>query len=410
MRHISTVIIGAGQAGLAMSKCLSDRSVTHVVIERGEVAQAWTAQRWDSLKLLTPNWQSRLPGYTYSGPDPDGFMSMQHVTNYLQTYAVTIAAPVQDRTSVTEVTVQGFGYRVSTTKGDWTCDNLVFASGACARAHVPDLSANVPDGITQLTPLDYKSPAQVPAGGVLVVGASASGTQISAEMLAAGHEVTIAVGAHIRAPRMYRGRDIQWWMDQTGVLDTTTAQMDDIERARSVPSLQLVGDSNLPILDLNRLQAQGATITGRLVGVRDGIAQFSGSLANQCALSDLKIRRLLRSFDDWTEQTGMTAPPASDLPPTQVPSAPPLTLNLTSGKIRTIIWATGCQPDFSWARLPVFTAKGALRHSEGIIGHGLYVLGLPFQRRRKSALIDGVGGDAAALADHLIHTQKQRAA
>ena len=411
MRHISTVIIGAGQAGLAMSKCLSDRSVAHVVIERGEVANSWAKERWDSLRLLTPNWQSRLPGHCYAGADPDGFMSMPQVTGYLRDYAEKISAPVQECTTVIEVTVSGFGYHVQTDRGAWTCESLVLASGACARASVPQIAGDMPAGIAQLTPQDYKTPDQIAPGGVLVVGASASGVQIAAELLAAGHDVVVSAGAHIRVPRHHRGRDTQWWMTQSGLSDTHFTEVDDIARARAVPSLQLVGDARMAFLDLNYLQGQGAEIVGRFAGLRHGVAQFSGSLANQCSLSDLKMRRLLRSFDDWAETQGLTDFPAPpDHPMTNVPQNPRLTLDLARGRIRTVIWATGFRPDYSFARLPVFDRKGALRHTGGVVGPGLYVLGLPFQIRRHSALIDGVGQDASEIADHLVQYQKHQAA
>ncbi len=411
MRHISTVIIGAGPAGLAMSKCLSDRSISHMVIERGEVANSWTTERWESLTLLTPNWQSRLPEYCYTGEHPDGFMSMPQIADYLHGYATSITAPVEDRTTVEAVTAQGFGYRVSTDRGDWTCDNVVFANGACGRAQVPSIAQALPAGIAQLTPQTYKSPAQIARGGVLVVGASASGTQIAAELLGVGHDVMMSAGAHIRVPRRYRGRDIQWWMDRSGVLDARIGEVDDPDRARRVPSLQLIGDAGLSFLDLNTLQARGAEVTGRMVGLRDGLAQFSGSLANQCASSDLKMRRLLRGFDLWAASQDLTdLPPVELHPVTRLPANPRLTLDLANGRIRTVIWATGYAPDFSFAKLPIFDRKGELRHSEGIVGPGLYVLGLPLQMRRKSALIDGVGADAEALATHLEHHLKIRAA
>ncbi|WP_299783251.1 NAD(P)/FAD-dependent oxidoreductase [uncultured Roseobacter sp.] len=411
MKQISTIIIGAGQAGLAMSKCLAERSVPHVVIERGEIANAWVSERWDSLRLLTPKWQSRLPGYSYSGSDPDGFMTMAEITEYLRSYAAQSAAPVEEGVTVTSVTVQSFGYRVETTKGDWLCDNVVLATGACAQARVPAVAGQLPSGITSLTPMSYKSPAQIDPGGVLIVGASASGTQIASELLTAGHDVTLAVGAHIRVPRHYRGRDVQWWMDQSGVLDMRADQVDDINRARRVPALQLVGDHSIDALDLNYLRWQGVEVVGRLCGIRNGYALFSGSLANYCALSDQKMNRLLEGFDLWAESQsliGLAPPERPD--PTYVDPDPALRLRLCDGHIRTVIWATGYRPDFNWLHLPVFDAKGALRHKFGVVAPGLYVLGLPFQQRRKSGLIDGVGADAETLSNHLILTRANRAA
>lgn len=411
MKRISTIVIGAGQAGLAMSRCLSDRSVAHVVIERGEVANSWRFERWDSLRLLTPNWQSRLPGHSYSGPDPDGFMSMPEIVRHLNDYAAASAAPVELNTTVLSATAEGNGYAVSTDRGDWICDNLVIASGACNLANVPLLAAGVPDEILQLTPLQYRRPDQLPDGGVLVVGASATGIQLAEEIRATGREVTLAAGEHIRMPRHYRGRDIQWWMEEAGIHGMTIEEVDDIERARRVPSLQLVGSRHRRFLDLNALQADGIEVVGRLAGIRDGVAQFSGSLANHCVLSDLKMNRLLANLDEWAEQRGVTdLEPAERFEPTYCPPLPRLTCDLDKGRYRTLIWATGFRADHSWIDMPVFDAKRRLAHQGGLVAPGLYALGLPFLRRRNSALIDGVGADAEAHADHIIRIRNRIAA
>lgn len=411
MRRISTIVIGAGQAGLAMSRCLSDRAIEHVVLERGEVANAWRHERWDSLRLLTPNWQSRLPGFAYSGPDPDGFMTMPDVIRYLCAYAQASSAPVEERTAVTSVAADGGGYRVITSRGDWQCRSLVVASGPYGRAALPPSAAALPADILQLTAVEYRNPAQLPQGGVLVVGASASGVQLAAEACAAGHAVTLAVGEHIRAPRHYRGRDIQWWMDRAGVYDADIDAVDDIQRARHVPSLQLVGSSAQRFVDLNALQESGVEVVGRLAGIRGNEALFSGSLANHCALSDLKMNRLLATFDDWAEGNGgAVMPPAERFEPTRVPAAPRLSIDLARGGYRTVIWATGFRPDHSWIDLPVFDAKDRIRHREGAVAPGLHVIGLPFLRRRNSALIDGVGADAAHIADRILSTRGRLAA
>ena len=411
MKRIDTLIIGAGQAGLAMSYCLQQRSVPHVLLERGDVANSWRTERWDSLRLLTPKWQSRLPGSAYGGSDPDGFMDMEQVVGFLTGYANVIAAPVETHTNVTSVSPMGDGYRVATDKGTWTCRNVVLASGACNRVRVPACAAALPGNITQLSPLSYRNPSQLSAGAVLVVGASATGVQLASEIRAAGHEVTLAAGQHIRMPRFYRGRDIQWWMDRSGLLATTTGQIDDIARARAVPSLQLVGDAGARFLDLNALQQAGVDLVGRLADIRAGEALFSGGLANAAMLSDLKMNRALEAFDAWASETGVTglAPPER-FTETRIPASPKLRIDLAKGKISTIIWATGFQPDFSWLHLPVFDHKGRLRHRDGVVAPGLVVLGLPFQRSRKSSLIDGVGADAAALADHLVQSSSRRAA
>lgn len=411
MKRIKTVIIGAGQAGLAMSRCLSDRSIAHVVIERGEVANSWRTERWHSLRLLTPNWQSRLPGYRYTGADPDGYMSMPEIAEYLSHYARTFDAPVETGTTVLSVTGDGSGYRVKTDRGDWICENVVLASGACNVSSVPAFASGIPSHIRQTTPLAYRNHGQLKDGGVLIVGASATGVQLAAEIRSAGFDVMLAAGEHIRMPRRYRGRDIQWWMEEAGIHASTADEIDDLERARRVPSLQLVGSHQFELLDINTLQRLGVEVTGRLAGIRDRNALFSGSLANNCRLSDLKMNRLLDTLDSWAETRCLDELPSPHrFAPTEIPDLPRLSQNLFDGRIQNIIWATGFRPDYSWLHLPVFDAKGRLRHDRGLIAPGLYVLGLPFMRRRNSALIDGVGKDALELAGHIERHSRREAA
>jgi putative flavoprotein involved in K+ transport len=400
----TTVVIGAGHAGLAMSRCLAERCIDHVVLERGEVANSWKTERWDSLRLLTPNWQSRLPGYGYEGDDPDGFRTMPETIAFMEDYARVIGAPVQTHTRVSSVRAANGGYTVVTDRGDWQCRTVVLATGACNIANIPRVAEAVPAGIATLSPIAYRNPSQLADGGVLVVGASASGIQIAAEIQRSGRPVTLAVGEHIRAPRVYRGRDIQWWMDAAGVLDERYDAIDDIVRARTVPSLQLAGTPERRSMDLNSLRATGVGVVGRLAGINDGKAQFSGSLRNQCAMSDLKMNRLLDTIDTWARENGLDG--QVDAPhrfePTEVEATPPLGMDLGNGAIRTIIWATGFRPDYGWLEVPVLDRKGRVRHDGGIVkAPGMYVMGMQFLRRRKSALIDGAGDDARELSDHL---------
>jgi putative flavoprotein involved in K+ transport len=398
------VVIGAGHAGLAMSRCLADRGIDHVVLERGEVANSWRTERWDSLRLLTPNWQSRLPGFGYDGDDPDGFRTMPQIIDFLGRYARAIAAPVRTHTAVLRVRRDDGGYTVTTTGGEWRARALVVASGACNLARVPAFAAAVPAGVAMLTSMDYRNPAQLENGGVLVVGASATGTQLADEIHRSGRPVTLAVGEHIRAPRTYRGRDVQWWMDAAGLHDERYDAVEDIARARRLPSLQLAGSDDRVMLDLNALTRIGVRLVGRLAGIAGGKAQFSGSLRNQCALSDLKMGRLLDTFDTWARENGRDGEVEAPhrFPPTAVDADPPLGLNLGDGRIRTIIWATGYAPDHSWLELPVFDHKGRLRHDGGVTtSPGVYLMGMQFLRRRKSALIDGAGDDARELSAHL---------
>ena len=299
-------MIGAGHSGLAMSKCLSDRSIDHVVLERHEVGNSWRSERWDSLRLLTPNWQCRLPGYSYEGHDPNGFMTMSEVVDFIRATRRLIAAPVQTGTTVSSVRrTDGGEYRVTTNQDEWQCETVVVATGAFNVPRVPPVAETLPSSVTTLTPFGYKNPDQLAEGGVLVVGASATGVQIACEVQRSGRQVTLAVGEHVRGPGDYRGRDIHWWMDAAGVLDERYDEVDDIVRARRVPSMQLAGSPERANFDLNALTSRRRQ-AGRPAGWnRDGRAQFSGSLGNKCELADLKLGRLLDTIDVWAAARGL---------------------------------------------------------------------------------------------------------
>jgi putative flavoprotein involved in K+ transport len=400
----AALVIGAGHAGLAMSRCLAERSIDHVVLERGEVAHTWKTERWDSLRLLTPNWQSRLPGFGYSGAEADAYRTVPETVAFIERYAEVIGAPVRTHTRVSSVRRTDDGYAIATDRGEWRSDVVVLASGACNIADVPALAEALPSGIASVTSMQYRNPGQLAQGGVLVVGASATGVQIAEELQRSGRAVTLAVGEHIRMPRVYRGRDIQWWMDVAGIHDQRYDEVDDINRARSVPSLQLAGYPDRHTIDLNSLSAIGVKLVGRLAGLRDGKALFTGSLANKAALSDLKMNRLLEAVDEWGANHGPgNVEPPERFPSTCIEPSPPLALDLLRGGIRTVLWATGYRPDYSWLHVPVLDRKGRVRHDGGVVveSPGLYVMGLQFMRRRKSALIDGAGDDARDLSAHI---------
>lgn len=402
MYSTTVVIIGAGQAGLAMSHCLSERSIEHVLIERGSIANSWRSERWDSLRLLTPNWMTRLPGYSYRGDDPDGYMTAAEVSRFLDGYADASAAPVHGETTVESVVEGGDGYTVTTNRGLYRAKAVVIATGASSKPRIPDVADLVPAGIQQLAPIHYRNPDQLQCGPVLVVGASASGAQLADEISRSGRSVTLAVGDHVRLPRTYRGMDIHWWMDNIGLLDERFDEVEDLRRARRLPSLQLVGSPERRTLDLNSLQRSGVQLVGRFAGVADTTAQFSGSLANQCSSADLKLGRLLDRIDLHAATVGLDAELTKPERPkaTVVPDAP-TTLKLN--RFSTIIWATGFVPNHPYLDPKLLDRKGAIRHDGGVMEQpGMYVLGLPFTRRRKSSFLDGVGQDATELSAHLV--------
>ncbi len=388
-----------------MSRCLTERSIDHVVLEQGEVANSWRKERWESLRLLTPNWQSKLPGYSYDGEDPDGYMDLPEIIDFIDGYAKFLSAPVQTDTTVTSVAYKNDHYQLSTNQGNWQSKAVILASGAFKIPNVPLFNGALPSSITTITPDQYRSPDQLEEGGVLVVGASATGLQFADEIHRSGRPVTLAIGEHVRMPRVYRGRDIQWWMDAAGVLDERYDEVDDIVRARNVPSPQLVGTPGRLTMDLNSVTDLGVKLIGRFAGISGNRAQFSGSLRNVCALADLKMGRLLDTIDEWGMENAIDdrveAP--ERYPATRVDDVPPRGIDLANGKIRTVIWATGFRPDYTWLDLPVLDRKGQIRHDGGVVDSpGMYVMGLTFLRRRKSSFIHGAGDDARDLSDHLV--------
>ncbi len=405
MKTVTTVIIGAGHSGLAMSHCLAQHAIEHVVLERGKVANTWRTERWDSLRLLTPNWQSRLPGYEYRGPDPKGYRTLAETVSFIDEYAQHVGAPVEERTTVLSVKRSSNGYVVRTNRGDWQCRCVVLANGAMTVPTLPKVAANRPTFVKSITVRDYKRPHDIVGASVLVVGASASGAQLAEELAQAGYNVVLSVGEHVRVPRSYRGHDILWLMDAAGYFDHGINDVDDLLRVRTLPSFQLVGSSSGRTVDLNRLQALGVKIVGRLTSFRDNTALFSGNLHNVCRLADLKMQRLLRTLDEWIDQSmpDGSSPVAGCLQPTQVPEDPDLVLDLKAASVGTILWATGMRPDYSFIDVPIFDERGRLKHDGGVINApGLYTLGLPFMRRRKSSLIDGAADDARELAVHMV--------
>jgi putative flavoprotein involved in K+ transport len=410
MPRTDTLIIGAGHAGLAMSRCLADRGVAHVVLDRGSVGERWRTARWDSFRLLTPNWLSRLPGRTYAGAEPDGFMTAAQLVDYLSAYARSFDAPVQPHTLVLGLERTAAGFAVETNHGWWTARNVVVATGYHSHAKVPDLAAGLAADLTQLTPSGYRSPASLPDGGVLVVGASASGVQLAYELARAGRPVTLAVGCHTRLPRRYRGRDILWWLDRIGTFDRTIEQAPDAEAARDEPSLQLVGTADRRGIDLGILQDCGVRVVGRLRTLDATVAEFADDLPATVRAAQRRLERVLGEIDRYAAANpGSTDAPPDRPPAIAVPSGGSR-LELRRAGVTGVVWATGYRPWYPWLAVPVLDHDGRIRHRRGITDvPGLYAIGLRFQHRRDSTFIDGARHDAAYLAAHITARHTARA-
>jgi putative flavoprotein involved in K+ transport len=403
VRIIDTVVIGAGQAGLAVSRCLTDRGRDHVVLERGRIAQRWRTGTWDSLHLLTPNWMNTLPGAVYRGPDPDGFSSAAALTSHLDSYAAAFGAPVEEHTGVHLLVKQDVLFEVVTDRALWQTRHVVIATGWCDRAAVPTVAGGLAADVYQVVPGNYRNPGSLPDGGILVVGASAAGVQLADELRAVGREVTLAVGSHTRMPRSYRGRDICWWLDRTGMFDKTIDEVPDRRLAQFEPSAQLVGGPEPRPLDLTTLQAAGVHLTGRLVAADGPRVHLAGDLLATVAAADQRMQQLLGTIDEHIDANGLghdvlEAEPTRHVAPQQAARD----LDLRAAGIRSVVWATGHRRTYPWLRLPVFDEHGEIRQRRGLTQvPGLYVLGQRFQHRRSSNFIGGVGRDAEYVADHI---------
>jgi putative flavoprotein involved in K+ transport len=395
-----TVVIGAGQAGLAASRCLSDRGSDHVVLERGRVGQRWRTETWDALHLLTPNWMNALPGRSYEGEDPDGFISAAAFADELDDYARSFGAPVEEGTGVTAVERRRGGFRVVTDHGVWTAANVVIATGWCDRPAIPAMSSGIPDDMCQIAPNEYRNPGRLPPGGVLVVGASATGVQLADELRTAGRDVTIAVGGHARVPRTYRGIDIYWWLDRLGLLDKTIDEVPDPALARREPSLQLVGSSERHSLDLACLQAAGVHLVGRLTGVEGHRVRLAPDLPATVADAQRRMEQLLAGIEDYIGANRLATEVLPAEPSRAVATSPVVReLDLRAAEISSVVWATGYRRRYPWLRVPVLDRDGEIRQRRGRTPvPGLYVLGQRFQHYRSSNFIGGVGRDAAFVA------------
>lgn len=398
---VDTVVVGAGQAGLAVSFSLTEAGVDHVVLERGRVAETWR-NRWDSLRLLTPNWMTRLPGYAYGGPNPEGFMSRDELVSFFESYARLAGPAIREGVEVTRVARESRHFLVETDAGTYLARNVVLATGHAAIPRIPArLSDGLDPAVHQLHSSSYRNPARLPSGGVLVVGSGASGLQLACELRRDGRRVVIAAGRHARAVRRYRGRDIWWWLERMGSLDVTADEVVDLEAARRTPSLGLTGVEGGVDIDLGTLARLGVQPAGRLIDASGMVVTFGANLAGDADQADRRLTQLLDRFDLHAADTGidhLLGPPTRPVP--LRPGDGPESMDLDASGISTVLWATGFGRDHRWLDVPVLGEDGEIVQRRGETPvPGLYVLGMRFQWTRGSHFIDRVGADARHVAE-----------
>ncbi|MBM3347848.1 MAG: FAD-dependent oxidoreductase, partial [Betaproteobacteria bacterium] len=395
------LVVGAGQAGVAMSEHLSKCGVPHLVLERGRIAERWRSERWDSLVANGPAWHDRFPGMEFPG-DPEAFVAKEKVADYFVAYAKMIAAPIRCNVEVREVrrNVGRVGFRVQTSAGVIGANNVVAATGAFQHPVIPRI---VPDNATlmQLHSASYRNPGQLPGGAVLVVGAGSSGVQIADELVRTGKRVYLSVGPHDRPPRAYRGRDYCWWLGVLGKWDADTPRP-----GTEHVTIAVSGARGGETIDFRRLAGQGITLLGLTNSYKDGVMSFAADLKANIARGDANLMSLLDEADAYVTRNGLDLPEEPEArqldPDPDCLTNPILELDFARAGVTCIIWATGYSADYGWLKFDIFDEKGLPKHRRGVSSEpGIYFLGLPWQSRRGSSFIWGVWHDAQHVADRI---------
>ena len=400
-RH-EVVVVGGGQAGLSVSWWLTRHGMEHVVLERSRVASSWRSERWDSFCLVTPNWQCRLPEWPYAGPDPDGFMGRDEIVAYVEGFAASFGAPVREGVEVTSVRAAAAGFDLTTTAGELSAGSVVLAVGGYHRPAVPRLAAAFDANVAQLHSAQYRSPAGLPAGEVLVVGSGQSGAQIAEDLHRAGRRVHLAVGNAPRCARVHRGRDVVAWLEDMGHYDVPIDEHPEGLAARREANHYVTGRDGGRDIDLRAFALEGMVLHGRLTAVERGEARFAGDLAANLDAADATYNRINATIDAWIERTGAAAPPPA--PPYEPVWRPPRTgpTSLPLADVSAVVWCTGFRTDWSWVEVPAFDGTGYPVHHRGVTTvPGLYVIGLPWLHTWGSGRFAGIARDAEHLAAHI---------
>jgi putative flavoprotein involved in K+ transport len=404
---IDTLVVGAGQAGIAMSEHLSNLGIPHLVLERDRIAERWRTGRWDSLVANGPAWHDRLPGLEFNDLDPDAFAPKDRVAEYFVAYARKYAAPIRTNVEVKSVArnTGRRGFTIETSDGTMEADRVIAATGPFQRPVIPPIAPRVAN-LTQIHSADYRNPGQLPSGSVLVVGAGSSGAQIADELQRAGKRVFLSVGPHERLPRSYRNRDYCWWL---GVLGEWDAEV--MRPGKEHVTIAVSGARGGETVDFRRFAHQGITLVGSTKSFDEGVVRFGSDLQANIARGDESYLSLLDAADAYVVRNGLELPADSEariIPPDpECLVRPILELNLTTSGVTSVIWATGYSLDFAWLKVAAFDERGKPKHQRGISSEpGVYFLGLPWLSRRGSAFIWGVWHDARHIAEHIATQRK----
>jgi putative flavoprotein involved in K+ transport len=395
--HYPVLVVGGGQAGLSMSYCLKERGIDHLVFEKEKIAHSWQTKRWDSFCLVTPNWQCQLPGYSYSGHDPQGFMQKDEILHYIRTYAASFEPPILEGVEVLKACKNPTGFELTTSIGTYTADQVVIASGSYHQPRIPRIADRLPSSIHQLHSSTYKNPDALPEGAVLVVGTGQSGCQIAEDLHLAGRQVHLCVGGAPRSPRLYRGKDVVEWLDQMRYYDLPIDEHPQKEKVRTNANHYVTGRDGGREIDLRKFAIEGMQLHGRLKDICNGQLEFCNDLRQNLDYADAVAEGIKKSIDGFITKNQIQAPLESPYQPLWQPpeTAHPLPIE----SITTVIWSTGYQSDFSWVEIPVFDGKGYPGHKRGITAvKGLYFLGLPWLYTWGSGRFSGVARDASHLA------------
>lgn len=403
LKHHTVAIVGGGQSGLSLSYYLKQRGIDHVVLEKHGLVHTWQTQRWDSFCLVTPNWQCKLPGWSYTGTDPDGFMKREEIIDYLKGFVQHVNAPVQTGVTVQQVTPQPHGgFQVVSSNGSFTADQVVVSSGGYHLPIIPRMAERLPADIVQLHSEQYRNAASLPDGAVLVVGNGQSGAQIAEDLHLAGRKVVLATGDAPRCARFYRGKDVVTWLAEMGYYDLPVHEHPLREGVRDNTNHYVTGRDGGRDIDLRRFASEGMALYGLLTGLDGETLQFAPNLRENLDAADHVYNRINASIDQYIIKNAIDASPPSVYEPVWQPEGERTTLNLREAGISAIVWCIGFQPDFKWVNAPVFNGNGTPVHLRGVSPQpGLYFLGLPWLHTWGSGRFSGVARDALYLAEQI---------